>query len=178
MRRNRITSAVLKPGAVCCDRCDFRYSALVHATIEASCAGPLGFPGSLTFLLFAMVSRGGLRCVNGTLANGRTWAGSSSDTFREHSANTRPSAQNAGKQILNHGILGVGTKLPSTNQTIALQHRENRTVLRHPIGLPIIPFLAPTNVACRFERMINAQHITRYGRHTFGDVVAMLFEIV
>ena len=83
MRRNGITSAVLKPGAVRCDRCDFRYSALVRATIEASCAGPLGFTGSLTFLLFAVGSRGGVRCVNGTLANRRTWAGSSSDTKSE-----------------------------------------------------------------------------------------------
>ena len=83
MRRNRITSAVLKPGAVRCDRCDFRYSALVRATIEASCAGPLGFTGSLTFLLFALGSRGGVRCVNGTLANRRTWVGSSSDTKSE-----------------------------------------------------------------------------------------------
>ena len=76
---------------------------------------------------------------------------------REHGA----SAQNAGKQILHRGMLGVGTKLPSNNLTIALQHRENRNVLRHPIALSIIPFSAPTNVACRFECMINAQHITR-----------------
>ena len=80
MRRNGITSAVLKPEAVRWDRCDFRYSVLVRATIEASCAGPLGFTGSLTFLLFAVGWRGGVRCVNATLANRRTWAGSSSDT--------------------------------------------------------------------------------------------------